>query len=205
MTENKTSPPFPILRGLGAFSAVHFPYSLFAIFLSNTLYGLLFASELHRILALGPMSFFLGALPFIIPYFLLGLLMGHFAWSRLQSRRELVCNILIQTAIAWSWAAVVLLVLTSMEMAGDRLGVTVALMVPILPVTLFLAFPSCLFVLGGLDWLGAGTPLLAMALWAIPAGALPPLLFNLGNYLASRRRVGAGPPPSEGDKKSEVF
>ena len=200
MTDNQTTRPLPILRGIGAFATVHFPYSIFTVFLSTILGGLVTSLWHYAPPFFGTIPMFFYALILMVPYFLLGLLMGVFGWSGIQRRWELPLNILTQSTIAWIWAALVLLLMLAIEVSTQAkvplLGFTFGLMFPLLPITLFLAFPSCLMVLLGATWAGDSIPLLSMAIWAIPAGALPPLLFNLGNYLVSRCKASTAPPPA---------
>ena len=188
----------PISRGIGAFSAVHFPYSIVSLFLVQAVYSLLVNLGLYRDWVLESFPVFLCTLALMVPYFLLGLLMGCFEWSRVKSRQELVCTTLSQAAIAWGWAAVILLLLASLETEPLFWNIVLSFLAPLLPITLFLAFPSCMLVLTGAALAGE-TPLLAMACWAVPAGLLPPLLFNLGNFLISCKKSRAVPTPEAVD------
>ena len=62
----------PISRGIGAFAAVHFPYSILALLFSQILFGLLTNMGLYRSWTLDPFPTFLCALLLMVPYFPLG-------------------------------------------------------------------------------------------------------------------------------------
>ncbi len=190
-------------RQLGAFSLVHFPYSVLSTILLPVLGGLYYGRGSLLGDFLGGLAPFLAVLLLMLLYFPLGLLVGRFArWARIPTRRDLGRTVLTLALVAWTWAA---LVLGLLALSGPLRGAVepihglflllVECGVLFLLTTLLLAYPSCLLVLCGLGLtpeLGLFpsdvSSLVVMGLWAIPAGGLPPLLFGLGSYLAAHRK-----------------
>ena len=112
-------------------------------------------------------------------YYPLGLLFG----APIGNARQLAWAVLSQAAIAWCWAGAVIVVLHSGNIDA------VALMFFL---SLSLACPSSLLVLAGLFFLEsvfASSATIGLVLLAIPAGLLPPLLFNLAAFHATRRKT----------------
>ncbi len=157
---------------LGGFALGHFGLSLVcylafaAVFEFSPYYPSILSSQAAVILiSIGLMAL----------YFPLGLFFGAVApWARVSTPGELVRSTLTQCGIAWGWAALVLC----------SIPVFPLVMLLFWP-TIVLAFPSSIFTLvwaGLLSSLGD-----AQFLWFFPtaflAGLLPPLLFNLGNFL----------------------
>lgn len=169
MDERLTPPPArasAALKHLGAFALAHFSLSLASCASGFVVmeYPALFIS-----LALGLIALF----------YPLGRLFG----GSMGDRRELAVAVASQTAIAWCWAG---LVLWAFYSDGEPLWA-------LIPLTFCLAYPSCLLVLVGMVTFGTvgflPGPMVGMALMAVPAGLLPPLLFNLGSLHATRREA----------------
>ncbi len=163
-------------RLTGAFALAHFPFSLLSLFL--TLY--LFPAINAEFATTWADDTLVPALVLMALYFPLGLLFGAgIPWARVHTPQELVRAISSQAMIAWGWAAAMF----STLFLGLWPGVIL---------TFFLAFPSSLFALSFCFLFpDASLPLLLVSLMtlAIPAGLLPPLLFNLGSFCATRCRV----------------
>lgn len=104
-------------------------------------------------------------------------------WHARQSQWRISCfkewlwTFLSPALIAWGWAALVLLSLF-LNVFSLLSGMFVA--------SAFLAFPSFLMVILALisNWLGSEA---SFVLWAILAGAIPPLLFTLGSLWGNRK------------------
>ena len=154
-----------VLRCLGSFAVAHFSLSLLICpfgfcGIDTPIFGLL--------------PFF-----FIALYYPLGLLFG----APIDNARQLVWAVLSQAAIAWCWAGAVIWALHGGN--EDALLYVILLTFP-------LACPSSLLVLVGiflLESVFASSELLGFILLSIPAGLLPPLLFNLGGFHATRRKT----------------
>ena len=170
-------------RQLGAFSLVHFPYSVLSTILLPVLGGLYYGRGSLLGDFLGGLAPFLAVLLLMLLYFPLGLLVGRFArWARIPTRRDLGRTVLTLALVAWTWAA---LVLGLLALSGPLRGAVE----PIHGLFLLLVECGVLFLLTTLLLFPSDvSSLVVMGLWAIPAGGLPPLLFGLGSYLAAHRK-----------------
>lgn len=165
-------PPEPSTARLtGAFALAHFPFSILSVL------------ALYLLTTIDPMWLnrpLVPALVLMALYFPLGLLFGAgIPWARIHTSQELVRAISSQTMIAWGWAAAMFL--------GFFLGIWLGVVL-----TFLLAFPSSLFALLFCSLFpDASLPLMLVSLMAlaVPAGLLPPLLFNLGSFCATRWRL----------------
>lgn len=178
MDEPLISEPLPqepsTARLTGAFALAHFPFSILSV-LALYLFPTIDPMWLNRPLV--------PALVLMALYFPLGLLFGAgIPWARVHTYQDLGRAISYQAGIAWLWAIAMLW--------------SVFFVMPVgffaMALTLFLAFPSSLFALSFLSLFpDASLPLILISFMslAIPAGLLPPLLFNLGSYCATRWRL----------------
>ena len=102
-------------------------------------------------------------------------------WSPPETGEAALLAVMLPTAGAWLWVAVILI-----SIGGDLLFALV------FGISIFLAAPSSLFVLGMLfscDWLlFADNGLVALGLCGLLSGLLPPLLFALGSFWQAGRR-----------------
>lgn len=105
-------------------------------------------------------------------------------WTPANTKREKFLSFALPTAVAWGWVTVVLITMTA------RIEALVSV---VFTLSLFLAAPSCLLVLGLLlscDWLlFAENGLAALGLCGLIAGLLPPFLFALGSFWQTERRT----------------
>lgn len=123
-----------------------------------------------------------GPLLSVAAYFPVGYLVSALrGWSPPETGEAALLAVMLPTAAAWLWVAVVLT-----SMGGEFLFALV------FGFSIFLAAPSSLFVLGMLfscDWLlFAENGLAALGLCGLIAGFLPPLLFALGSFWQAGRR-----------------
>lgn len=173
----------PLLRRLGAFSVAHFAYSIVCFHLSAwllpTFNGLVGALPIWLVMT--PFVLILMAL-----YIPLGFLFGRDIKSPVHTLREMAQATALETAIAWCWAAAVIAILFLAE--NEELVFNVGL--PLVLSTFILAYPSsCLALFASLLPMGLSGDLpVPLILGAIPAGLLPPLLFNLGCLWAPKKQ-----------------
>ena len=172
----------PKRRPMLAFALAHFPFSLLSTFLIPCLswYDSFFDGR--------DLSFVVMMVLLFVLYFPLGFLLGScLTWARIDTPKALGRAVQSQTLVAWSWAALLLVSIFS------PLGTFSILF------TLLLAFPSSMLALTFEPFLlrvlndTAFSFVLSLTLLAIPAGLLPPLLFNLGSFCATRHKTQSGP------------
>lgn len=170
MDNRSPAGPLTVLRCLGHFAVAHFSLSLLSSGIG------LFAMDSPILIFLLP--------PFLMAlYYPLGLLFG----ASIEDHHQLALAVLSQAAIAWCWAG---LVIWALHGAGED-----ALLYAVL-ITFPLAYPSSLLVIAGMflfGIVGCTSLSVSLTLLAIPAGLLPPLLFNLGSFCATRHKTQNGP------------
>lgn len=171
----------PKRRPILAFALAHFPFSLLSAFLIPCLswYDSFFDGRDPSFVVMMILLFAL--------YFPLGLLLGScLTWARIDTPKALGQAVRSQTLVAWSWATLLLASIFS------PLGTFSILF------TLLLAFPSSMLALTFEPFLlrvlndTVFSFLLSLTVLAIPAGLLPPLLFDLGCFCASRHHTQTG-------------
>lgn len=173
MDNQSPASPLTVLRCLGHFAVAHFSLSLVSCYFG------FFALNIS--VSVTPALIF--ALPLLLMalYYPLGFIFG----SPLDSPRQLAWAVLSQAAIAWCWAG---LVICAMHSGSDDAPLYAVL------ITFPLAYPSSLLVLVGMflfGIVGCTSLSVSLTLLAIPAGLLPPLLFNLGSFYATKRKAPA--------------
>ncbi len=171
-------PKPPTARLTGAFALAHFPFSILSVMALNVLS----IDDIEAVTGwVG--SFLVPSLILMALYLPLGLLFGAaIPWARINTAQELGRAIWTQAVIAWGWALTMLWSIFFIM----PMGIFAVFL------TFFLAFPSSLFVLSfSFVFAGSSLSLLlgSMMVLAIPAGLLPPLLFNLGSFCATRWSV----------------
>lgn len=188
MDELPVSGPEPVstdrlfLRRLGCFAGAHFYYSVSCFFVCCFLVYLMGLALLSSVAhppewLLEALFSWLSPLALVLGYIPLGYWFGgQDVWPLPLRGRDLALSVLVEAAVAWGWAALV-----TGAMAAENEDLLILLFFP----SLFLAFPSSVFV-----WMGAGIlglagledPVWTLVYAGFWAGLLPPLLFHLGSY-----------------------
>lgn len=164
-------------RRFGRFAGAHFCYTVSCFFACCFLVYLMGLAALSNVVEppewlLETLFFWLFPMALMLGYVPLGYRCGgKDAWPLPLRGRDLAVSVLAEAAVAWCWAAVVIVTFAT----------ELDLVFLFFYLSFFLAFPSSVFVWATLGLAGLD-PVWCLVIIGFWAGLLPPLLFNLGSY-----------------------